>query len=104
MCLLWSGFTFCLLVMYITAAVFLGEHDATVFNLALLSADAWSMLFGVFVFGRVLNLWYFVAYGLIVVGVVFYHRRRPESVLLNDTLKEEGTPLLASSSDSELDS
>ena len=69
-----GGFVFCLFCMYSLTALFLRESDAAFFNLSLLTSDVWAALASALVFGRPPRWPYWVAFAVIVAGLVVYNR------------------------------
>lgn len=67
------GFTACLFMVYALTPHLVMNSSAVFLNLSFLTADFWSILFGVYLFGSVLNPLYFFAFGLIIVGLVTYN-------------------------------
>ena len=55
---------------------FMSRCDATVFNLSMLTSDAWGAFWAVILFHQRLNPIYFVALAIEVVGVVIYNSGR----------------------------
>ena len=68
------GFVGCLFFMYTNTSSFLEYGDATVFNLSLLTSDVYAVIFTFFFNGYLVNWLYFVAFGLVIAGLVLYHR------------------------------
>ena len=66
------GFNVCLFLMYSIVPLTLKLTSAAVFNISLLTSDFYTFLFGIFLFGLKLDYHYFLAYSLVVVGIVVY--------------------------------
>jgi solute carrier family 35, member F1/2 len=67
------GFDACLFTLY-TATPLLLQHSSAVFmNLSFLTSDFWALLIAVFVFGARLHFLYFIAFAVIVCGLVLYN-------------------------------
>lgn len=67
------GFVLCLFFMYTNTSMFLQDHDATLFNLSLLTSDVYAVIFSFILYGKLVYWMYFVAFGLVVVGLTLYH-------------------------------
>lgn len=68
-----TSVSLCACACLYSAQVFLNTCDATVFNLALLSSDAWGAFLGYKLFHQPLTWEYFTALSVVVVGVVLYN-------------------------------
>ena len=66
------GFVGCLYALYLAVPVLLARSGALFFNLSILTSDFWSVVCGVVLFHVRLHPLYFVAFVLIVVGLVMY--------------------------------
>ena len=53
------------------------KADAAVFNLSLLTSDVYGVLAGKYLFGEALNSLYYVAFGVIVIGLILYNHKPP---------------------------
>jgi solute carrier family 35, member F1/2 len=67
------GFILCLFFVYINTTAYLQESDSTLFNLSLLTSDVYAVIFSYFFYGSLVNWLYFVAFGLVIVGLTLYH-------------------------------
>lgn len=88
------GFNACLLGMYTSVPVLLARSSATFMNLSLLTADFYSLLIALFLFAARPFWAYFVAFAIIVSGLVAYNMAGEPAPL---SLSRHG--LLPSSSD-----
>ena len=70
------GFVACLYALYLSVPVLLARSGALFFNLSILTSDFWSVVFGVLLFHVQLHPLYFVAFVLIVAGLLMYEWRR----------------------------
>jgi solute carrier family 35 protein F1/2 len=68
-----SGFVICLFLMYTNTTAFLQHGDAVLFNLSLLTSDVYAVVFTYFFSGYLVSWLYFVAFALVIVGLVLYH-------------------------------
>lgn len=68
-----SGFVVCLFLMYTNTTSFLQHGDAVLFNLSLLTSDVYAVVFTYFFSGYLVNWLYFVAFALVIVGLIIYH-------------------------------
>ena len=66
------GFVACLYALYLSVPVLLARSGALFFNLSILTSDFWSVLFGVVLFHVRLHWLYFLAFVLIVAGLIMY--------------------------------
>lgn len=71
------GFALCMFALYSLVPVLLVWSGATMLNLSLLASDAYSMLFGVFLFRFSLTWLYFLASAIIVLGLLAYNAAPP---------------------------
>jgi solute carrier family 35, member F1/2 len=71
------GFVTCLFLMYVNTSLFLVDSDATLFNLSLLTSDVYAVIFSFFIYGELVYWTYFLAFGLVIVGLFIYHRETP---------------------------
>lgn len=67
------GFSCCLFLMYIGVPLFLQRSNATVLNLSFLTSDFWSILVATQLFHASLHMLYFVAFTLIIAGLICYN-------------------------------
>lgn len=68
------GFVACLFLVYASASIFLIDYDATLFNMSLLTSDVYAVIFSYLLTGEVVHWPYFIAFGIVVVGLFIYHR------------------------------
>lgn len=68
-----SGFVVCLFLMYTNTTSFLQHGDAVLFNLSLLTSDVYAVIFTYFFSGYLVSWLYFIAFGLVIVGLIIYH-------------------------------
>lgn len=71
------GFILCLFFMYTNTSSYLQESDAILFNLSLLTSDVYAVIFTYFFYGYLVDWLYFLAFGLVIVGLIFYHSEKP---------------------------
>lgn len=69
------SFSLCLFAMYSLTPYMLLWTGATLFNLSLLTSDAYAIIAGIFFFSYVPTYLYFVSLGAIVAGLVLYNVR-----------------------------
>jgi hypothetical protein len=67
------GFVSCLFLMYTNTTSFLQQGDAILFNLGLLTSDVYAVIFTYFFKGYLVSWLYFLAFALVIVGLVVYH-------------------------------
>eukprot|EP00601_Ochromonadales_sp_CCMP2298_P028044 CAMPEP_0173278852 /NCGR_PEP_ID=MMETSP1143-20121109/4840_1 /TAXON_ID=483371 /ORGANISM="non described non described, Strain CCMP2298" /LENGTH=426 /DNA_ID=CAMNT_0014216049 /DNA_START=98 /DNA_END=1379 /DNA_ORIENTATION=- len=67
------GFVTCLFLMYTNTTSFLQKGDAILFNLGLLTSDVYAVIFTFFFKGYLVSWLYFLAFALVIVGLVIYH-------------------------------
>lgn len=85
---LFLGFSVCLFLMYSLVPVFIGMSSATLMNLSLLTADVYSLLFGLFLFKLAFSPLYFAGFAVVLLGLVGYmwwpegHRRSGDAATL----------------------
>eukprot|EP00047_Mylnosiga_fluctuans_P006071 m.244655 g.244655 ORF g.244655 m.244655 type:complete len:362 (+) comp14491_c0_seq1:72-1157(+) len=68
------GFAICLFLLYALVPPLLSMSSATLMNLALLTSDFYSLLFGLFLFHYSFSPLYFAAFGITLIGLFIYHR------------------------------
>ena len=79
------GFTLCMFLIYTNASLFLQDLDSTLFNLSLLTSDVYAVLFAYFVYHTIVHWLYFIAFPLVVLGLVLYHAEAsPQKVNSNN--------------------
>lgn len=71
-----SGFVVCLFLMYTNTTSFLQHGDAVLFNLSLLTSDVYAVIFTYFFDGYLVSWLYFVAFALVIIGLVIYHSQQ----------------------------
>jgi solute carrier family 35, member F1/2 len=76
------GFDACLLCLYTFTPLLLQYSSAVMMNLSFLTADFWSVLMAVALFGARLNALYFAAFATIVIGLTMYNLAMYPSWLL----------------------
>ncbi|KAK3747918.1 hypothetical protein QZH41_008368, partial [Actinostola sp. cb2023] len=69
------GFAACLFLLYTLMPVALKISSAMVVNLSLLTADFYTLIIGAFVFKYKFSPLYFIAFSLVVVGLVIYNSK-----------------------------
>jgi solute carrier family 35 protein F1/2 len=75
------GFVLCLFFMYTNTTSYLQESDATLFNLSLLTSDVYAVIFTYFFDGYLVSWLYFLAFALVIAGLLLYHSEKPPLVL-----------------------
>jgi hypothetical protein len=73
--------------LYYFTPLLLVHSSALFMNLSFLTSDFWSILFAVSLFHSRLNFLYFVAFGIIIIGLLLYNLAGVEGELI-DLLKE----------------
>jgi solute carrier family 35 protein F1/2 len=68
-----AGFVVCMVSVYLTVPLLLQQSSAVFLNLSLLTSDFWSVLAGYAIFHLQLHFVYFIAFALIVIGLVLYN-------------------------------
>ncbi|KAK0425610.1 hypothetical protein QR680_009288 [Steinernema hermaphroditum] len=68
-------FAVCMFAFYSTVTVVMQKTSALMFNLGVLSADFYSLLFGIFLFKYEFHVLYFVSFAVVIVGSVVYSMR-----------------------------
>lgn len=71
------GFILCLNFMYINTTIFLQSNDAILFNLSLLTSDVYAVIFTYFYQGYLVSWLYFIAFTLVIIGLIIYHIEKP---------------------------
>jgi solute carrier family 35 protein F1/2 len=71
------GFILCLNFMYINTTIFLQSNDAILFNLSLLTSDVYAVIFTYFYEGYLVSWLYFIAFSLVIIGLILYHIEKP---------------------------
>lgn len=67
------GFNISLYLLYLTVPLVLKHSGALFLNLSFLSADFWAILFARYLFHETLNFVYFVAFSVIIAGLLLYN-------------------------------
>lgn len=75
-------FVICLFLLYSMMTVVIQLTSATAVNLSILSADFYTLLFGLFLFNYKFHVLYFVAFAVIIIGLGIYSTT-PPGVQLN---------------------
>jgi len=96
--LLIFGFSVCLYAFYLLAPVLFRLSGATFFNLSLLAADVYGLVFAVFVLNADVTLWFPIAYVFIVSGIIVYswNQPKPEADVVDTKPLPVGTTEMAS--------
>lgn len=68
-----GGFVACMLILYAVVPWLIQRESAAFFNLSLLTADGWALLVGILIFGDVLSSLFWLAFVVIVSGIVLYN-------------------------------
>jgi hypothetical protein len=75
--------------MYSISPFFMGTYGATVYNLSLLTASFYGLVFDILIFDRADYDWlYFVGFGLITLGIVVYNVPAEKKPIEHDAYKE----------------
>lgn len=67
------AFDLCLFVFYMIVPTLLRYSSAMFFNLSMLTADFWSIIFAVYLFGQQLNFVFYISFFVVIVGLVIYN-------------------------------
>jgi solute carrier family 35 protein F1/2 len=78
-----SGFVTCLFLMYVNTSAYLQGNDAILFNLSLLTSDVYAVLFRLLFEGYLVSYLYFLAFALVLLGLLAYHSEHTPSQLGN---------------------
>jgi len=81
------GFNACLFSVYSLVPLMLLHGSAVILNLSLLTADPFSVAAAVIFFDNSLDFLYFVAFGIIIVGITLYNLARAPDVHSHDEKK-----------------
>ncbi|OWF44997.1 solute carrier family 35 member F1-like [Mizuhopecten yessoensis] len=88
------GFTVFQFLMYTCMTVVIQQTSATAVNISILSADFYTLLFGLYLFKYEFHILYFVSFVLILSGIAIYSCQSTESqgadITINRTI--DGTP------------
>ena len=79
-----AGFTSCMFLIYTNASLFLQDLDSTLFNLSLLTSDVYAVLFSFLVYHSIVHWLYFIAFPLVVIGLLLYHAEESPQQLKKD--------------------
>jgi solute carrier family 35 protein F1/2 len=90
------GFIVCLFLMYINTTAYLQKSDAILFNLSLLTSDIYAVIFTYFFYGYLVGWMYFLAFGLVIFGLVTYHSEKTPLQLGQETGSSTLHPLCVS--------
>jgi solute carrier family 35 protein F1/2 len=71
-------------LIYTNASLFLQDLDSTLFNLSLLTSDVYAVLFAFFVYHTIVHWLYFIAFPLVVLGLIIYHAEASPQQIKND--------------------
>lgn len=66
-------FALVMFALYSSTPIFLRHYDATLLNISMLSSDVFAVIAGFILFREVLSALYFVAFFIVVCGVLIYH-------------------------------
>eukprot|EP01112_Ceratiomyxa_fruticulosa_P020931 TRINITY_DN7262_c0_g2_i1.p1 TRINITY_DN7262_c0_g2~~TRINITY_DN7262_c0_g2_i1.p1 ORF type:complete len:340 (-),score=44.60 TRINITY_DN7262_c0_g2_i1:280-1299(-) len=88
------GFAACMFALYSLVPYMLSLSGATLFNLSLLTSDVFAIAVGIIVFHHTPMWLYFIAYGIIAIGIVMYTMVDPNISPANTytTLTNEDQP------------
>ncbi|XP_067674850.1 solute carrier family 35 member F1-like [Haliotis asinina] len=75
----WLGFVLCQFLIYSCMTIVIQYTSATSVNLSILSADFYSMLFGLFLFHYKFHVLYFLAFVLVIMGISIYSMKETET-------------------------
>jgi solute carrier family 35 protein F1/2 len=89
-----AGFVLCLFLMYVNTTAYLQKSDAILFNLSLLTSDVYAVIFTYFFYGYLVGWAYFLAFGLVIAGLVLYHSEKPPLQVGQDQGSSALHPLL----------
>lgn len=85
-------FVICLFLLYSTMTVVIQLTSATTVNLSILSADFYTLLFGLFLFGYKFHFLYFVAFAVIIIGLAIYSTTPTSPVLAVEDNSSTSSP------------
>jgi drug/metabolite transporter (DMT)-like permease len=71
-----AGFVLTLFFFYANASAFLQSSDSIIFNLSLLTADVYTVIYSYFKVGYLVGPLYFVSFGMVAVGLYLYHSEK----------------------------
>eukprot|EP00613_Pedinella_sp_CCMP2098_P029135 CAMPEP_0171738888 /NCGR_PEP_ID=MMETSP0991-20121206/33884_1 /TAXON_ID=483369 /ORGANISM="non described non described, Strain CCMP2098" /LENGTH=426 /DNA_ID=CAMNT_0012336357 /DNA_START=137 /DNA_END=1417 /DNA_ORIENTATION=+ len=81
----WAGYTTALTLAYAVTSWFLVDADAALFNLSLLTADVYAVVFAYFVQGNLVSILYAPAFCCTMAGIFVYHRAPKPTFSLSHT-------------------
>lgn len=85
MCYVAFGVT--ILLIYSSTPYYFEKFGATLFNLSLLTAMVYGLIFGMLLFGQQMSWLYIIGYILVIIGIVLYNVPKPSKA------REIETPL-----------
>lgn len=85
--LFFVGFTICQFALYTCMTVVIQKTSATTVNISLLTADFYTLLFGLCLFKYQFHVLYFVSFFVILFGVAIYATKEPENKNKNPVSK-----------------
>jgi solute carrier family 35 protein F1/2 len=94
------GFTAFLFTMYSLVPLLLTLSGSAFFNLSLLTSDVYAIIFGVFLFGKIPSVLYFIAFVIILVGLCFYNIKN-NPVMYSKLEQSESTSIIRKPPDEE---
>jgi solute carrier family 35 protein F1/2 len=97
------GFVACLFLMYVNTTAYLQKSDAILFNLSLLTSDVYAVIFTYFFYGYLVGWMYFLAFGLVICGLVVYHTEKAPLQIGQETGSSSLHPLFLSMCVKEID-
>ena len=71
--LYYAAFVFSLFCLYVGVPQMLQRSSATMMNISFLTSDFWAVLAALFLFQAKLSVLYFVAFVVVIMGVIVYH-------------------------------
>jgi len=71
--LYYAGFVFSLFCLYVGVPQMLQKSSATMMNISFLTSDFWAVLAALFLFEAKLSALYFLAFVIVIAGVIVYH-------------------------------
>ncbi|CAI8048558.1 Solute carrier family 35 member F2 [Geodia barretti] len=86
---LFSGFGVSLFLFYSVAPWVIRMSSAVVFNLSLLTADFYSLIFGIFLFDYNFSGFYIMGFCLVVAGIFIYNLKHPEEKKFKERTQEQ---------------
>ncbi|CAN0913785.1 Solute carrier family 35 member F2 [Linum grandiflorum] len=91
-----AGFTVAIVSFYSLTPYVLKSSGATLFNLSILTSDMWAVLIRIFFYGEKVDWLYFVAFGLVAVGLITYSITEKEDQHSKTELNSENSNALES--------